>query len=279
MKQAERGNIKMLALDLDNTTLDRDSRLSEANRESLKEIIKRGVHVVIATGRSFSSLPDDMLFLEGLEYIITSNGGEIRNLREGEVIYRSCIDPDVIETVHEIFTENPHMLEVFVKGHAYIGRKEYEDIMNGSYSYRDKLYVLNTRNPVDNIMKFMLDKKNDIENINVFFEENEKRTGMRRILRNIRNANITSSLPQNLEIGGESTSKGDALSFLSGHLGIDREEVIACGDSPNDESMLRFAGLGIAVANAEPELKAVADVITVSNEEDAVAKIIKEYIL
>lgn len=62
-------------------------------------------------------------------------------------------------------------------------------------------------------------------------------------------------------------------------LGLEREDVIACGDGLNDLSMIRYAGLGVAMANAQPEVKEAADVVTLSNDEDGVAEVIERYIL
>lgn len=73
--------------------------------------------------------------------------------------------------------------------------------------------------------------------------------------------------------------KGAAIAGLIERLGLEREDVIACGDGLNDLSMIRYAGLGVAMANAQPEVKEAADVVTLSNDEDGVAEVIERYIL
>lgn len=269
---------KLLALDLDGTTLDDFSSLSPGNKAALIKAMEAGVHVVVATGRSFSSLPDVVLFLDGLEYTITSNGGEIRNLREGRILNRSCISKEAVMAVYDQLCQDPHMIEVFVEGHPYIEQAYFDQIADGTVKSRSRGYVMATRNPIPDIMGFLKDKAGNVENINIFFEDQDDKEQMRQKLSKIPHMNLTSSMPENLEVGGENTSKGDGVAYLVDYLGISQEEVIACGDNPNDASMVVGAGLGVAVGNADQSLKDLADLVTVTNKEDAVAKIIEEYI-
>ena len=90
---------------------------------------------------------------------------------------------------------------------------------------------------------------------------------------------VTSSIPNNLELNGKGVDKGKALLALAGILGLERAQVMACGDSSNDVAMLRAAGLGVAMGNATPEALAAADVQTASNDEDGVALAIRRYVL
>ena len=89
----------------------------------------------------------------------------------------------------------------------------------------------------------------------------------------------TSSLGCNLELNAPGVTKGQALLTLAGTLGYSREQVMACGDSDNDLAMIKAAGLGVAMGNAEPEVKAAADVIVSDNNHDGVAEAIHRFIL
>lgn len=90
---------------------------------------------------------------------------------------------------------------------------------------------------------------------------------------------ITKSKPCFLEITDSSVNKGVALAALAEHFGIDRSEVMAIGDSFNDLEMINYAGLGVAMGNARPEIKEQADIVTATNEEDGVAEAIERYVL
>ena len=89
---------------------------------------------------------------------------------------------------------------------------------------------------------------------------------------------MTTSIPTNIEINSMGANKGAALRGLCAYLGIDPADTAAFGDGSNDISMLREAGVGVAMANAEPEVKAAADVVTDSNNDVGVAKMIRKLI-
>lgn len=306
--------VKLIALDLDGTTLGSDGRLSERNRNAITEAVKKGVYVVVATGRCFCSLPQDLMDLSELQYVITSNGAQIRNLVENKTIYNNCLAVEAVEDAAEMLWAHAgtdgklyggsgnvmkpgkisalaselvnkglepgdYMLEVFVDGHAYVEKSLYESIRDGGNTYRHREYVLTTRNPVENVLGFMIDHKNEIENINIFFYSQEKKYGMRPVLDLIRNATVTSSLDSNWEIGGRTTSKANALSVLCERLDIHKSEILACGDSPNDAPMLKLAGIPVAVGNAKPVVKELACYVSATNNEDGVAEAIEKFVL
>ena len=114
-------------------------------------------------------------------------------------------------------------------------------------SFRDVNYILETRKPVEDIYEFLLENKEHIENINVNFEDMSDKPKMYSELIKLPDVTITSSLKNNLEIGGATTSKAEALRKMGELLGIKQEEMMAIGDSPNDIEMLKAAGMSVAV--------------------------------
>ena len=106
-------------------------------------------------------------------------------------------------------------------------------------------------------------------------EEHQKRLARRFIGR----LSIYRSEPFFIEVMARGVDKGAAIAGLIERLGLEREDVIACGDGLNDLSMIRYAGLGVAMANAQPEVKEAADVVTLSNDEDGVAAAVERYLL
>ena len=80
-------DIKCIALDLDRTTLNAQGKLSEGNRQALSHAIEKGVHIVIASGRSFHTLPEDVLSVPGIEYAITSNGAAVYYIPTGKCLH------------------------------------------------------------------------------------------------------------------------------------------------------------------------------------------------
>ena len=136
-----------------------------------------------------------------------------------------------------------------------------------------------TRNPIDDIFTHMIDWDNHIENISVNYPNNDKKRECEKRLAEIEGITVTSSFPLNNEIGGASTSKADALEFLLQNFGLHKGNLMVCGDSRNDISMIEHAGLGVAMGNADDFVKDAADITTLSNEEDGVAYVIEKYAL
>lgn len=271
--------IKMVALDLDGTTLNDEKIISDRTVAAFKKAMERGVHIVIATGRTYSSLPEQIFTIAGLEYLVTSNGAHITRIADRKLIYEDYIPAGGVERVAELMRDSGIPLEVFVKGKAYIDKEEYEDIMARGSSYRDVEYIRKTRNPVPKLIDFMLEHKHSVENINVEFEFLEDKERWRKPLANIDGTTLTSSFAHNFEIGGRNTSKAAALSYLMELLSLTPDQLMACGDSPNDEEMIKLAGLGVAMANASEQTKKTADCITDSNNRDGVAKAIERFVL
>ena len=271
--------IKLIALDLDGTTLNNNRVISAANRQALEAAVDKGVNVVIATGRTFSALPPDVFEIRGIQYVLTSNGAVITDLRTKQVVYENCIAPDAVEAAVDLLKQYDFMIETFTDGNAYIEKSHYDHIKETRLSFRHVDYVLTTRQPVAGLYDFILEHKEHIENINVNFENQEDRAMMREVLSKLPKTTLTTSFDHNLEIGGATTSKAGALKELGKVLGVAPEEMMAVGDSPNDMAMMQIAGMPVAVGNAKEEVKAIAKYVTATNHEDGVAQAVQKFVL
>ena len=274
--------IRMIALDLDGTTLNSNSRLSERTRNTLEEACRQGVCIVVSTGRSYNSLPDDVKSVKGVSYAITSNGAHINDIGSGRSVYDDYLSEEAIKAVEDITSdlgEGYAGIEVFIDGQAYMDAGHYHYIEENGCEFRNADYVLWSRKPIDDINKLLHDNSSKIENINICFKSTDALETAREAVESIPNATITSSFRNNLEVGGPDTSKKHALIELMLRLGIEPDELMCCGDAPNDIQMLEFAGLGVAVGNAWGGTKDHADYITGTNDEDGVAQAIELFVL
>lgn len=271
--------IKIIALDLDGTTLCEGSRLSEGNRKAIEAAIAMGVNVCISTGRSFTAVPDVLLNVKGLRYVISSNGAHVTDLSTGKQIYTSYIDPEAVDKSVKIARENGLTLEAFYDDRAYIDRGLYDEIRDFGCSFRPRDYVLKTRTPLDDILAFIISHRDQMENINFFFPTVDDRKKWQPLLESIPNATVLSSVPNNIEIGGKNTNKSVALKFIMDRLDLSYGELMCMGDAPNDIPMIRDAGIGIAMGNAWDQVKDAADYVTDTNERDGVAKAIEKFVL
>lgn len=271
--------VKLIALDLDGTTLNNDGVISSGNRETLTKAAEKGVNIVVATGRPRSALPKDVFEIDAIRYVLTSNGARITDLRDDKSIYENCMSALAAESSVQLLRQHHYVIECFIDGVAYIEKAYYDMVKESGESFRSVSYILNTRNPVEDIYGFILDNKDSIENINVNFEDISEKPAMREKLLTIPEATITSSFNHNLEIGGATTSKAEALKHMCEIMGIKPAEMMAVGDSPNDIAMLKASGTPVAVGNAKEEVKAVAKYIAPTNHMDGVADAVKKFVL
>lgn len=270
--------IKLIALDLDGTTLTRNG-LTRRTKETLEEAIEKGIEVVIATGRPYSALPEAVKTIKGLEHIIISNGAHIVRPLTGDFLYSNYVEREAILRVRDMLMKRDFPVEVFTEGRAYVDRELYEDVKKNGSTYLAARYILRTREPVDRIYDFWYEHADSIENVNIQFEHQEDKAEMKSILEKAEGITLTSSTYHNLEVGGETTSKASALEELCRMKGLTMENVMAFGDSPNDGAMIREAGIGVAMENATADILDDADITAPSNDDEGVAYTLRMLLL
>ena len=264
--------IKILAFDLDGTLLDGKSRLSAGVKASLARATEMGLQVVIATGRPISTIPDEVLKFPGIRYAVTSNGGRTFDLHTDTVIYENLLAPESIDAIMPWLSDPDVMKELFFDCNVLADSHALLDLPRfGIVDEHRQHYHLTTRKPCDDTIRVLREKADRIENINLIFADIEKRDRYREELSRIEGITVCSSMPYNIEIGGSTTSKANALEVLSELLGCGHENIMAFGDSTNDAHMLQCAAVGVAMGNAVAELKEIADWVTLPNTEDGVA--------
>lgn len=271
--------IKMIALDLDGTTLNSSGHVSEYTKKVLAEAADKGVTVVVSTGRVYTSVPEEVQALEMVDYIISSNGAVIFDKANKEIIYGNYVSPKAALEAIDIAKRNDIWIEAFWDGKAFIDSEVYAHIEKYGLEKRNTKYVLSTRTPIDNLHNKMQDNNTIIENINFFFESMEKLESVKSEIYALDEATVTSSFRSNIEVGGATTSKRHALEALIETKHIAREELMCFGDAANDIEMIKFAGIGVAMGNAWDETKAAADYVTQTNDEDGVARAIEKFVL
>lgn len=264
--------IKCIALDLDRTTLNREGRLSIGNKKALEEVIAAGIHVLVASGRAFATLPEDILGLPGIEYAITCNGAAMYHIPTGECLKRYRISADAVEAVMEATKEEPVAYEAFIDGVAYAGREYIEHPVQFGASPHAVEYIQTTRHGQDDIVRFIHENKHCLDGMDMVVRDEAEQN---RIWEMVRQASdevyITSSIRQLVEIADRNAGKKNGVAFFADLLGVRQDEIAAFGDADNDSDMLRYAGYGIAMGNASPSCKEAADFITKHHDEDGLA--------
>lgn len=265
---------KMIVLDLDGTLVNNKKEITFRNKKTLIRAQQEGVKVVLASGRPTQGivpLADDLELFRYGGYILSYNGGKIIEYPNRKIIYESVLPPSVIPELYgmakeqdvtiisyddkEIITENP--------GNKYV---QIESRLNNMKIKEVNSFVKAIDFPVT---KCLIVGDGDI--LEPLTEIMKVRFGDR--------MNIYRSEPFFLELMPQHIDKAYSLGKLAEYTGISSEEMIACGDGFNDLSMVCFAGLGVAMSNAQPAVKEAADYITGSNEEDGVAQVVEKFIL
>lgn len=271
--------IKMIGLDMDGTLLTTEKKVTAYTKQVLQKTLEQGIEVVLSTGRSITGIPKELLEMPGMKYAVTINGARIIDLQKEEAIYENTLSMETALRLLDIVGEYDAIQEAFID--------------NVCYSTKDKLahandyflhpsiaeYVLKSRTPVDDVKATVVEKNRSVDKVNGMFRTAEDKKSSYELLSRVPGVVVVSSLGNNWEINAEGTDKGNAMLRLGELLGIRREEIMACGDGMNDIAMLKAVGLGVAMENAEPEVKEAADYITASNDEDGVAKAIEKFAL
>ena len=270
-------DIKVIAMDLDGTALNHQKQLTERTRSAIQNAAKSGIQIVVATGRTFSSLAPEVLAMPEITCAITSNGAVVNRIPDGAVLLHNYPNPETVSEIAGMIQGEKIDTEVCTGGQAYIGQSYYDRVLEGKTN-RDVQYVKTTRHPVPDIYQFLLEHRVAIENINLNFKTLEEKQQWQQRFQKLPGVTPTSSFLFNVELGGATTSKAHALQALLDEWKMTSRQVMAFGDSENDLGMIQLAGIGVAMANGMEEVRQAADILAESNEEDGVAKIIEQLI-
>ena len=269
---------KLILTDLDGTLLRDDKTLSPANRATLERAAGQGAQVVLSTGRSYKSLSQELRDLPFLRYFILVNGAKVYDLQTDTVLYRAEVPMDVAQGLFQMFEPLDACIDCYQNDIGLMDRKYYDHLER----YIDDPHALKMtqdfRTPLDHFREDVRDGGESVQKLQAFFHTPEVRTEALRLLgETYPQLILSSSLPGNLEINAPGATKGDALLALCQALGLDPACAVAFGDGTNDLTMIRNAGIGVAMANAEPELLAAADLVAPSNQEDGVSQVLSRW--
>ena len=276
---------KMLVSDMDYTLLNKEKKISERNREAVKKAIEKGVHIVVATGRIYTSARVYAKLLGVSTPIIASNGAIIReaavdNSKDTEkTIFKDTLNKEAAKKMIQLSREYGLVCHFFTEDTIYS-----EKLVDISLRYTEWNKYLGEEDRVkikivDNLEEIFEQEKVEILKAVVVDKDSEKMQWLRNGIEETGIVSVSQSMKDNLEVMNKGVTKGNAVKILAQMYGINREEIIAIGDNENDMSMIEYAGMGIAMGNAEESLKNVANHITGDYQKDGVADAIERFIL
>lgn len=266
-------NEKVLVLDIDGTLTNSEKEITDNTRQAIIDVQKRGHIVMLASGRPTPGMKRYATELE-LEkyggYVLSFNGGRIVNCRTGEIVYQRTLPSQVIPGLYRFACENDCGILTYFGDRIILGTRtdeyvELESRINGM--------------PVQQVENFLEFVDFDVNKC-LMTAPPEKAEQYLAILqeRYQGRLSIYRSEPFFIEIMPLNVDKATSLDRMLETVGMTRENAICCGDGFNDLTMIEYAGVGVAMANAQPAVKEAADYITASNDQDGIVQVIDEFI-
>ena len=271
--------IKMIGLDLDGTLLTDKKELTDRTKAALCRAIELGITVLVASGRPWMGVPQELRNFPGMRYALTSNGARIIDTKDDRVIEEHLLSPELALKALAVCGKYDTLQEVYFDGQGYAPEDQMAYVEKYHRNPSMCEYMRKTRLPVKDIRKLVEQENRGLDKVQALFADMDERETAWKELEQEKGLELVGSLQYNIEINAAGVNKGTGLVNLGRMLGIRRKEIMAFGDGDNDIAMLREAGFGVAMANADEQVKAAADYITLSNEEEGVAEAIERLVL
>ncbi len=261
---------KLLALDIDGTLTNSNKIITTRTRNILIQLQKQGVKIALASGRpTYGVLPlakELKLDVYG-GYILSFNGGYVQDVGSQKVIYQDLLDENAPGILYPLAKDNNCNILSYEEDSIITETPDDPYVLKEAFITKMKVKQIDS---FTGYIDFPIPKC-------LIVQEEGHLAGVEKIIASAlgERFNVFRSEPYFLEIMPKSIDKAYSLSMLAGHLNLEPKDIMACGDSYNDLSMLKYAGLGVAMKNARDIVKQAADYITLSNDEDGIAHAIE----
>ncbi len=286
---------KIVAVDLDGTMLNKYGVVTENTKKAIEKTIENGADVIIASGRPIDSIKAIAKEIGSNNYFIAGNGALVYDIKNDKIIYEKYMSKQKVLQIIKICEENSINYNVYTDKTILATALKY----NVLYYHKENLKKEESKKTNINIVDDMYEyvkNMNEEKFLKVTICDDNK-TVFNSILRKVKQVEEievldvshmsrkmikqgTEDIPIEYyytEISLENVDKWNAIEFLIEKLQIDSQDVMAIGDNINDKKMIENAGLGVAMEGSTPVVTSIADVITKSNNEEGVAKILQKY--
>ena len=291
--------IRMIGIDLDGTLLTKNKEFLPYSKKTVEDALEAGLTIVPVTGRPLTGVPVEILEIPGIRYVITSNGANTYDLAEleavrkeqapypvltaGSVLRKAHMSHDLVREILSTASGEDVIREIFVRGVGYHDERT-QGLLEAKFALAPQImaYINRSRKIVPDFEKLLTDESSHVENISLMFLSQDLRDRVYNKLETSFNEKrdplIHVLLPwvTDMEITHILADKWLALRDLGRKLSICENEIAAIGDGDNDRPMLHGAGFGIAMGNAPDFVKKTADMITLDNEHEGAALMIRK---
>lgn len=263
-------DVQLVAIDLDGTLLDRAKRIHPASIAAIHQIRELGIPVILATGRTFGSAAPYAKILSLDTPIIAHGGAYIATLHEDEPWSERCMQTEIASALLNCLEQHEYYIKVYVGNHLFV-QHDTEETAQFSALYQVPYTAVGSKGLSKLKLRphkiAVIDTADRIAQAFTLLEPWN------------RDCELIHDSPNGMEILAAGASKGNAMAYLCDRLHIPLANAMAFGNEGNDISMIKMAGVGVAMGNSYDKLKEVADIIAKSNEEQGVADILIQYIV
>ena len=268
------GKYRLFAYDLDGTLLATDKSLPEENRSALIRAHGEGIIMVPSTGRLYLGVNPEIRSLGISRYYIVCNGASLYDAEKDLSLYSAELPLDDMLALTDYLKTRFDVAQGCYRSD--IGLMSFKDRDNLSHYFKDSFmmgYILSVHRGVPDLREEIAGAGLPVSKTSFYFADPAERQYCLETLPSVfPHIKFTSSVPNNIECNSSMADKGLALEALCNELGIPLSECAAFGDGLNDIPMLKAAGLGVAMANAPDDVKAVSDMIADTNDNAGVGK-------
>lgn len=287
---------KLIAIDLDGTMLNKYGIITQNTKDVIKKVQEKGIEVIIASGRTINSVKNFSKEINSENYFISGNGAITYDIKNDKILYENVLSKNKAQQVIKICEENSIYYSVYTENGIITKNLNY----NTLYYYKENLNKEEKEkthiNIVQDVYNYIEEKDEKILKIMICDNNQLVFKSILKKIKEITDIEIldVSHMSRKLikqgteeialeyfytEITSRNVDKWNALERLIEMLNITKEEVITIGDNANDIKMIRNAGLGVAMGESAPYIKDQANIVTESNDNDGVAKILQQYLL
>lgn len=268
---------QLIATDLDGTLLDETGRVSEENWKAIEALTQMGVYVVPASGRALEEMPKEIVDCPLFRYYIASNGAGIYDKDQG-FIHEWALSRELGREILDLLANYETTSLIHIGPRTYVEESTHCPAYYASFNMNPtwQAYAMAYLVPIPNQLSFAYAQES-IQSATVFFKRKEDLQAVWAIWEKDERLALAQTDPYNIEVFSSQAGKGKALCQLAALLGIGQTATIALGDSTNDLSMLKAAGLGLAMKNARPEVQAAADAVICHHKDHGLKYVLEQY--
>ena len=270
-------DIRLVGLDVDGTLYNSARQITPRCQQAIRDCIRAGCMVVPATGRPWGGLPREFTSIPGVDWAVTANGATLVDLAAGKVAERHWMSREDWFFAWEVTSGFDRVMDLFLGGWGHSNADQLDRAEEWAPPGMAD-YIRASRRTVEDV-RVLAREQEYIEKANLFFTDSEQLRTAWRLLEESGRFAVSSSSAVGIELNAKGVDKAEGLFSLGRRLGIAPEQIMACGDSGNDLPMLRRAGVGVAMGNASPAVKAAARFVTDTNDNDGVARALERFVL